>query len=499
MRPATLRHSTTILLIPAKSLELRLNFSHFLRTSLRSDNGHLRGCNSIHEVSGRICGNLHEIRVVREFLRATKERRIVPYDVARIQGGPHMEQWKKNLWILWFGALVTSMSFSMVIPFLPLFLVNIGVHAHKEFWSGAIYSVSFLAGALVTPYWGSLADKYGRKPMILRAGFSLCAVYLLTTFVQNPYELLGLRALQGLLAGYIPGAIALVGTSTPKDKVGYALSLISTATAAGGILGPLAGGVISRLVGYRLSFASASVLVFLSTLLVVFWVVEDQFVPATTRSGVWSAMREGASNRTLRLVLLMTCMTSLSIMTIEPVLPLYIVQIGGGLKNASLLAGIIFSLSGIASVLFAPRWGRYADKAGFQRVLMLGLIGGGLGNLAQIPFHHIVPFSIVRFLYGVFFCAVFPALNGFVVDSTEASFRGRAFGLNQTANQIGNMVGPMLGGIIGGAFGIHSVFAATGVLLLLTASLGWRGMRARKEKLSGPVCAGKTHDVGTGA
>lgn len=365
----------------------------------------------------------------------------------------------------------------MVIPFLPLFLPKIGVVHHKEFWSGAIFSVSFLAGAVVSPYWGSLADKYGRKPMILRAGFSLCAVYILTAFVQNPYELLGLRALQGLLAGYIPGAIALVGTNTPQERVGYALSLMSTATAGGSILGPLIGGFISRLVGYRLSFVSAGGLVLISAFLVLFWVREDTFVPATTRSGIWTTMREAASNRTLRLVLLLTALTSFSIMTIEPVLPLYIAQVSGSVKNASMITGIVFSLSGIASVLFAARWGRWADIVGFRKVLLIGLIGGGLGNLLQIPFHNIYAFSTMRFIYGAFFCAVFPALNGFVVQSTEETFRGRAFGLSQTSNQVGNMLGPLIGGVIGGAFGIHSVFVVTGVLLLGTVFVGWRGLQ----------------------
>lgn len=362
----------------------------------------------------------------------------------------------------------------MVVPFLPLFLLQMGVHQHTEMWAGMLFSVSFLAGALVAPYWGSLADKYGRKPMMLRAGFSLCVIYILTAFVTNPYELLSLRALQGLLSGFIPGAIALVATNTPEDKVGYALALMSTANATGSILGPLLGGVLSRLFDNRIAFASAGFLVLLSTLLVLFWVREDNFVPSKTRSSVLGALRTAGANRSFMITLMLTSLTAFSIMTIEPVLPLYIAQLGGSLQNASLLAGIVFSMSGVASVLFAARWGKWADKVGFRKVLLIGLVGGGLGNLAQIPFHEIWGFASVRFVYGAFFCAVFPSLNGLVVQTTESDFRGRAFGLQQTANQVGTMFGPMVGGIVGGAFGPHSVFWVTGLLLLVTSVFAYR-------------------------
>lgn len=385
----------------------------------------------------------------------------------------NVESWQRNLWILWIGCFVTAASFSMVIPFLPLFLLQLGVTKDTEVWAGLLYSCSFLAGALVSPYWGSLADKYGRKPMIIRSGFSLCVIYILTSFVSNPYELLALRTLQGLLAGYIPGAIALVGTNTPEHRVGYALAAISTATATGGILGPLLGGVIARVLNNRIAFGSAGVLVFFSTLLVVFWVKEDHFVPAKQRSSVLGAVRSAIQNRSLFITLLLTTLVSFSIMTIEPVLPLYIVQLGGSIKNASFLAGVIFSLSGIASVIFAPRWGIWADRVGFRKILLIGLLGGGIGSLAQIPFHNIWAFSIVRFIYGSFFCAVFPALNGLVVRATKSDFRGRAFGLNQTANQIGNMLGPLVGGVLGATYSVHSVFWVTGLLLLATTSLAY--------------------------
>ncbi|NRD79209.1 MFS transporter [Bacillus sp. BRMEA1] len=384
-----------------------------------------------------------------------------------------MVMWKRNLFVLWIGVFFTSASFSMVIPFLPIFLLKIGVTQNTELWSGLLFSAAFFAGAISAPFWGRIADKYGRKPMIIRAGFVLFAIYTLTAFVTNPYQLLVLRFLQGLLSGFIPGSIALIGTNTPSDKVGYALSLISTASASGGIVGPLLGGGIADLVGNRWAFASAGIIVLISTLLIIFWVTEENFTPSKERGSVKNDIKYACCNRPLILVLILTIVTSCSIMTVEPILPLYIVKLGGSSDKASFIAGIVFSLPGIASAIFAPYWGKRADKVGFQRVLVIGLLGGGVGSLAQILFIHIWGFSVIRFIYGIFFCAVFPALNGLVVKSTPDDFRGRAFGLNQTANQIGGMVGPMIGGFLGGIFPAQSVFLITGLLLLAATAVAY--------------------------
>ncbi len=386
-----------------------------------------------------------------------------------------MKTWKRNLFFLWIGTFITASSFSMVIPFLPIFLLQIGVHQHVAVWSGSLYSASYLAGAISAPFWGNMADRYGRKPMIIRAGFVLVFVYTMTAFVTTPVELLILRIIQGLLSGYIPGAIALVATNTPEDQVGYALSMISAASATGTIFGPLIGGIIAHLSSNRIAFATAGILVLISTILVIFWVKEDPFLKSDHRSSMLDTFKQALNNRPLTAALILNMFTSLSIMTIEPVITLYITQLIHSITDASLIAGIVFSLSGIASAVFAPLWGRAADRYGFTTILVIGLFGGSLWTFMQLPFQNIWWFASIRFLYGAFFSAVFPAINGLVFQSTNPSFRGRAFGLNQTANQLGSMLGPVLGGTVTEATSIHGLFWVTGTFLTSVAVIStWR-------------------------
>ncbi|MET3698849.1 DHA1 family multidrug resistance protein-like MFS transporter [Bacillus oleivorans] len=378
-----------------------------------------------------------------------------------------MPTWQRNLWVLWIGVFFTAASFSMVIPFLPIFLLEIGVHDHTELWSGLIFGAAFFAGAIATPFWGMISDKYGRKPMIIRAGLALFVIYILMAFVTNPYQILALRMLQGLLSGFIPGSITLIGTNTPSEKVGYALSHISSASATGMILGPLLGGGMAELVGNRLAFATAGIIVGIATILIIFFVKEENFKPNKEKGSILNDFKVGLSNRPFLLVLILTLIVSCSIMTIEPILPLYIADLGSSSKYATFLTGVVISLPGIASAIFAPRWGKWADKVGFKRVLFIGLLGAGIGTIAQILFTEIWGFSLIRFVYGIFFCAVFPALNGLVVKTTPEEFRGRAFSLNQTSNQIGGMIGPIIGGFLGGMLPVQSLFVITGVLLLV--------------------------------
>jgi len=356
----------------------------------------------------------------------------------------------------------------MITPFLPLYVLTLGVsETAVKMWSGIIFAVTFLVGAVMAPVWGRRADKVGKKRMVLRAGYSLAVVYFLGALVQNPWQLLLVRILQGFAAGFVPASMAIVASSVPPEKMGFSLGIMQTATLTGGILGPLFGGVLSHLFGMRMSFVVAAAIIFSASLAVQLLVTEPVGSKVAQTGGIRDDIKVALKNRVLIHMLLFLLAVQMAVMLLQPVITLYIAELQGTLQGAELTSGIVFSLAGIAGAVAAPLWGRLGHSFGFGTILAIAFAGAGIFNFSQFFVTNIYQFSLAQFMFGFFVAGTYPAINTIVVTNTGSNFRGRAFGLTTSANQIGSMIGPVIGGLVSSWLGIRSLFFGTGIFLFI--------------------------------
>jgi MFS transporter, DHA1 family, multidrug resistance protein len=383
-----------------------------------------------------------------------------------------MASWQRQMWILWAGVLLCSSSYTMVIPLLPLFLPELGVSDSSLYWwAGVVQASAFLVGAVMAPLWGALADKYGKRKMIIRAGLSLAVVYAMISLVHNPWELVGIRLLHGFVGGFVPASMAIVASIAPEQRMGWSLGMMQAASMSGGIMGPLIGGLLSHAFGQRLSFVVAGSFILLATLAVIFFVHEgkapsqaaaSQTQKKAVRSNYWTVLH----NRQLLNLLLLLLLFQLSYNMVQPLLTLHIANLQGGVKDVAATAGFVLSLIGIAGILASPQWGKLGEKRGYVRVLIVCLVTSGCVISLQYFVHSLWLFTVVQFIFGLFLAGIVPVVNTLVVRSTDQTFRGRSFGLTTSANQTGSLLGPLIGGGLGKFVGIEWLFVMTGSLLV---------------------------------
>ena len=383
-----------------------------------------------------------------------------------------MPLWKRNLIICWFGCFVTMVGTSLVIPFLPLYIVQLGVTNVSSIakWSGFAYSATFILSAIVSPIWGKLADKHGRKLMLLRASLGMAIIMVLIGCVHNVYQLVLLRLLMGAVNGYVPAAITLVVTQTPKEHSGWALGTLSTGSVGGILIGPLIGGMLSEVIGLNHVFFVTGGVMFLAFLISLLFVRED-FIRSSSSdlkaNQLWKLIKQP---QMLLVMFLTTFMIQFATMSIEPIVTLYVKQLLlHDLSHVALVSGAVISASGLASILTASQLGKIADRKGSMKVLIISLVLAGLIFIPQAFVQSPWQLMGLRFLFGLTTAGMLPAVNSLVKRSVPDSISGRVFGYNQSAQYLGNIAGPILGGQVAAAWGFKYVFFSTSALLLLNA------------------------------
>lgn len=402
-----------------------------------------------------------------------------------------IESWKINLISVWFGCFFTGLAISQIIPFLPLYIEQLGVSGGDalSIWSGLTFSITFIVSAAVAPLWGSLADRKGRKLMLLRAAFGMGFVILLQAFVTHAWQLLLLRALMGLTSGYIPNAMALVAAQVPRDRSGWALSCVSTGQISGVILGPMLGGLLADWVGLRMVFIVTAALLLVSFLVTLFLIKETGYTP-NGRKDKLSGREVFASldNPKLMLCLFVTTMViQMCNGSVNPILTLFVRELAPTAENIAFLSGFVAALPGISALLAAPRLGRLGDRIGTQRILLATMIISLVLFIAMSFVTSVTQLGILRFLLGFADGAMMPAVQTLLVRHSADNITGRIFGYNQSFMYLGNVAGPLLGAAVSAMAGYRWVFFATALVVLVNVCLLKRFYRRPKTPLAQPV------------
>ena len=374
--------------------------------------------------------------------------------------------WQRNFKIAWIGTFFTGASFSIVMPFMALYIEELGIKGDMvEWYAGLSVAISALASALVSPIWGRLADRYGRKPMMIRASMVMTFTMGGLALVPNVFWLLFLRTLNGLFAGYVPNATALIASQVPQNRSGYALGTLSTGLTAGVLIGPLLGGTLSEAFGMRGTFLLVGLILFICCLLTIFGLRED-FQPVEkgemmTLSQVFARI----PSKSMLIGLFVTSMIiQISAQSIAPMLALYIRYLGQR-DNILFYSGLIVSAMGFSSLLSTPFLGKLGDRIGNHRLLLMGLFDsfllyflcGFAGSALQL--------GILRFAYGFGVGALMPSVNSLLTKMTPKEGISRIFSFNQSFSYIGQVLGPFVGSAVATGLGYRCVFFVTAMIV----------------------------------
>jgi DHA1 family multidrug resistance protein-like MFS transporter len=387
--------------------------------------------------------------------------------------------WNVTLYAVWFGQILALIGFSSRVPFLPFYLGDLGVPdvAGQTLWSGVINAAGAATMAITAPLWGLLADRYGRKPMLMRGLFGGALTVTLMGFATAPWQLVALRVLEGSMTGTVAAAAALVATSAPRKRLGYALGMVQTAVFAGAAGGPLFGGFIYDWVGARVAFWLAGAMLFTGGVIVALF-ARERFArsprQALAETGRWQRWQDSTAflfSMAMLTMLAAILVVRMIAMAMQPILPLFVEQLIPGNPDVASVAGIVLGASGFTSALAAAYFGRLGDRIGHRRILAVSLVAAGVVYLPMAIVRDPWQLALLQGLMGVAAGGLIPSANALVAHLTPVEKRGAIFGLTAALSGVGGFIGPLLGAVLATSFGFRATFVASGVLLLAMAGL----------------------------
>lgn len=388
--------------------------------------------------------------------------------------------WQRTLAALWLAQTLTIVGFSLRTPFLPFFIAELGARSleAQALWAGAINAGGAAVMAITAPLWGAVADRYGRKLMVLRAMLAGSLTIGLMAAATSPWQLFVLRLIEGGFTGTVTASTTLAAATVPRERLGFGLGLMQMAVFSGSAVGPLLGGVLADQIGYRATFVLAGSLL-LASALVVFFLVEERFEPPARsiprRESLSDTWRLFLTPALLGIVVSLLALRAAS-MALQPIVPLLIEQLARNTPRVNSLAGLAMGVSGITSAVASVVLGRASDRVG-QRPLLVA--SGALAVASFLPLalvNSVWQVIALQALFGVASGGMLPTANALVARLTPEERRGTIYGFTTTASSLGAFVGPLTGTALAAALGLHAPFLVIGAALGLTVAWVWRAL-----------------------
>jgi DHA1 family multidrug resistance protein-like MFS transporter len=382
------------------------------------------------------------------------------------------EPWARTLAVLLFAQVLSELAFSFALPFIPLYIQELGVADVTEaaLWAGAMSGVFALVMAVLGPVWGALADRFGRRLMIQRAMFGACLVIGSMGLIGSVEQLFALRVLQGAVTGVVAAISTVVSLTVPRQHLASALGSMQAAVSVGTAIGPIVGGSFADAFGYRAAFLATGALFLLCGALVTIFVAEPPREAPASGAGAAGGEPERLLRREVLAVVGLMVVVKLAHTAPIPILPLFVQQLAPASGGIATTVGVVVAAAGLSSTASALLVGRISERYGRRATLLVCLalatllspLHGLVGSVAQL--------IALRIALGLVLGGMVPAIQALTTDLTPPGRRGAAFGLLATANALGNGGGPVAGSLVAAWLGIPAVFAATAPVFV---GAGW--------------------------
>lgn len=376
--------------------------------------------------------------------------------------------WKRNLIILATAQFIAMVGMNGLVPFLPLFVLELGIKdpVQAKFWSSMVFAGPYFLSIFAVPVWGMLGDRYGQKKMVVRAIFGLALAVFLMGFSANVYQLFALRVFQGASSGFIAAALAFVSKNTPKNRNGYAIGILQSASSAGIIIGPFFGGILSDASGVRSVFIIVAILCVISGLLIIGCVKEQRVEVTSARSKVVDNLQTVLRSREMTKIILLIILSQLAILLSNPIFPYYVARLGAPQNILSTITGLLVATVGIFSIIFAPYWGRKNDTTSYSKVFSPAVFVAGLASLLHVISNHYLWLFPIRATVGVFFAAIAPSLYSALSYRADESNKGGIMGIASSANLLGALLSYLSCSVIVSHLDMVWTFITSGVILI---------------------------------